>query len=84
MTDEVVISPKIAAHALHWFDSDAGFSGGHVSDSLFAIYSHCDVATLDRLALGFPMEVAAFRLGRKPGGIAALRIIANKLSLVSE
>ena len=83
MTDEVVISPKIAAHALHWFASDEGFSGGYVSDSLFALYGHCDVATLDRLALGFPQDIAAFRLGRLTGGLDQLRIIATTLRLVT-
>jgi hypothetical protein len=76
------ISPKIANHALHHFDSTKGHSGGFFSDRLFELMTHADSAKLEKLALAFPAEVAAFRLGKTSGGIHMLIIQASMLRLV--
>lgn len=80
--NDVVISAKVANHALNYRNRDEGFSGGWVSEKFFELCAHADDDIKSRLALGFPSEIAAFEIGRKPGGIAALRIIAAKLTLV--
>lgn len=78
MTTNAIISVKVANYALYYFDNANGFSGGYFSDSFYALCAHADNANLDRLALGFPAEVAAFRLGRETvGGLEMLRTIAG-------
>jgi hypothetical protein len=76
------ITPAIAIHALHYFDSSQGHSGGFFSDRLFELMAHADSAKLEKLALAFPAEVAAFRLGKTNGGIHMLTIQASMLRLV--
>ncbi len=79
-----IITPKIAREVLYQFDKSEGTNPGYTFNKFYEFLGHADENVMARAALGFPIEVAAFTLARKPGGIAALRIIANKLSLVSE
>lgn len=74
---EPIITPQIANHALHYFNSDAGFSGGAYSDALFRLAATADDDHLVKLASIHPTEIAAFRLGRDHiGGLEMLRTIA--------
>lgn len=74
---EPAITPQIANHVLHFFKSNEGFSGGYVSDKFFELCAYADNGYVDRLALGFPEEIAAFRLAKQSGGIEMLRTIAK-------
>jgi len=86
MTTEPIITPKIAREVLFQFDATEGIDPGYTFNKFYEFLSHADENVMARAALGFPVEVAAFTLARKPGGIGALRIIAAMplLTLVSE
>lgn len=76
-TAEDTITPKVANHALHYFKSNEGFSGGEYSDRLFTLISVADEAHLAKLVTIHQGEVAAYQLGKFPGGIETLRIMAS-------
>ena len=57
-----LISRNVAANVLHFFRGDEAYSGGSFSDALLSAAGNADRDNLDRLALGFPAEIAAYRL----------------------
>ena len=55
-------SQEIAYNTLNYFRGDEGFSGGSFALALLDAASRADNNNLDRLARGFPDEIAAYRL----------------------
>lgn len=76
-TAEDTITPKVANHALHYFHSNEGFSGGEYSDRLFNLIAVADDEHLEKLATIHRSEVFAYQMGKFPGGIETLRIMAS-------
>ena len=67
-------SQEIAYNTINYFRSDEGFSGGSFAVALLDAAKKADEATLNLLALGFPDEIAAFRLAtRHSDGLDVLR-----------
>lgn len=77
-TAEETITPKVANHALHYFNSDEGFSGGSYFDCLFRLAALADDDHMRKLTREYPAEMGAFILAQKHvGGIEMLRVIAS-------
>lgn len=75
---EATITPKVANHALHYFNSDEGFSGGSYFDCLFRLAALADDDHIQKLTREYPAEMGAFILAQKhSGGIVMLRTIAS-------
>lgn len=77
-TAEDTITSEVAIHALHYFRSGEGVSGGPFFDTLFRLAAVANNDELERLASIYPAEIAAFHLASmSPTGIDALRIMAS-------
>lgn len=81
---EPVITPQIANHILWFFSHDEGFQPGGFFEAFYDLASRADKENLERLAEGFPAQIAPFQLGRSgEAGLSMLRVMASLMSAVN-
>lgn len=78
ITVENVLGRERANNVLNWFDSSKGYAGGGFFAALMSAAARADDQNLNRLAEGFPAEIAAYRLAtRDPEGLRIIERIAQ-------
>lgn len=76
-TSSPTIPPDVAAHVLFHYGHEGGYQAGSFTTNLITTIDMADPSNKDRLALGFPVYVAACTaMQYDPNAVAYLRDIA--------